>query len=437
MRKICVIGMGYVGTTLAVTLADAGFDVVGAEVNPRVRDTLNLRVPHFHENGLEKLLEKHIGKRLVIKEKIDDGCDTYVICVSTPIDTDKRPMLKYVENSAAELGSYIKKGDLVVLRSTVPVGTTRKTVIPILERLSKLSCGRDFHVVFAPERTAEGKALEELRELPQIIGGFDDYSAVLAANIFMRITPTLVKVSSLEAAEIVKILDNTYRDIRFAYANEIAMICERLDVSASEVIKAANMGYKRNSIPLPSPGVGGACLSKDPHILVDLAKKIGYDARLIRTGREINEHIPAHIAEEIRSNFVKAGIQTENAKIFVIGFAFKGKPETSDTRESSTIPLVKDLLAMKAKVYGYDPVAPASDIRATGAIPASLEEGFNGASCVVIMNNHDSYYNINLDKLLDKTENPCFFIDGWNMFSPLELREKKHIRYGGVGCQIH
>jgi len=436
MEKISIIGMGYVGTTLAVTLADVGFSVVGVEINPHVRNLLNSKAPHFHESGLKKLLEKHIGKRLVIVDKMNGDCSTYIICVTTPVDEHKKPLLNFVEHATKEIATCIKKGDLIILRSTVPVGTTRNFVVPIIEKESGLKCGSDFHVAFAPERTIEGKALEELRGLPQIVGGYDEDCSVRASNIFMKITPTIVNVSSLETAEIIKLLDNSYRDIRFAYANEIALICEHLNVNASEAIKAANMGYQRNNIPLPSPGVGGACLTKDPYILFDIAKKAGYDARLIRLGREINEYMPVHVVQKIRDYFKAIDKSIQSSKIFVIGFAFKGKPETSDTRESTTLPVVRDLLAVGAKVYGYDTVALESDIRASGAIPANLEEGFSEADCVVIMNNHESYMNINMDSLLGTTHKPCLFIDGWNMFKHKEITEKKDIFYGGVGCKL-
>ena len=172
-----------------------------------------------------------------------------------------------------------------------------------VEEESGLKVGKDFHFSFAPERTIEGKAIIELEENSQIIGGFDQESVDITSSLFRKITHTIVAVSNIEAAEMVKILDNTYRDIRFAYSNEIAIICEKLGLNAIELINAANVHYPRNNIPVPSPGVGGACLSKDPHILTYFSRISGYNPKLIEEGRNVNEKIPSLIVDRISERF--------------------------------------------------------------------------------------------------------------------------------------
>lgn len=434
MKKICIVGMGYVGTTLGVFLAERGFNVVGVDNNPTVVNLLQNKKSNFHEKGLLPLLEKHVGNRLHVNDKIDTKCDVYIICVTTPIDKNKEPITAYVENAAKEVAANLKKGDMVIMRSTVAVGVTRSIVIPILEK-SGLKCGPDFHLVFAPERTLEGRAIEELQSLPQVLGAFDEESANIANNFFRKITPTIINVSSIEAAEIIKILDNTYRDIRFAYANEIALLCESLDLDAVEVIRAANIGYERNNIPVPSPGVGGACLSKDPYILLNFARSHGYEAELINLGRTINEHMPLHVVNKLRGHFEKAGRDIKDSKIFVIGFAFKGHPETSDTRESPTMPVINELKRDTQNVYGYDPVVPADEIRKLGAVPCSVEEGFRDADGVIIMTNHESFKNLKINSLLKLAKKPCILLDSWHMLKSPEIRNRGDVIYSGVGVR--
>ena len=271
-RQIVVVGLGFVGLTLAVSLADVGYRVVGVDVSKKVVESLNKGLPHIHEVGLDSLLSFHIGKNLIVKNGIEqpEG-DVYVLCIQTPVDERKRPMLRHLEEATKAVGKVLKRDDLVIVRSTVPVGTARNAMLPILERESKLVAGRDFSLVSAPERTVAGRALKELRELPQIIGGIDNTSRELAANIFRKLTTTIVSVESPEAAELIKLIDNTYRDVTFAYANEVALICDGFGLDANRIVRAANEGYVRNRIPVPSPGVGGVCLKKDPYIFMNTA----------------------------------------------------------------------------------------------------------------------------------------------------------------------
>jgi nucleotide sugar dehydrogenase len=179
----------------------------------------------------------------------------YVITVGTPIlRPSLQPNLEYVRSATAEVAKVLRKGDLVILRSTVPVGTTRTVVLPMLEEVSGLKVGQDFDLAFCPERTVEGRALRELRELPQIVGGFDVAGAERAARLFRRSTQTIIDVGSIESAEMLKIMDNTYRDVMFSYANQMALLCEALGLDLVPLVRAANQGYNRNSIPVPGRG---------------------------------------------------------------------------------------------------------------------------------------------------------------------------------------
>lgn len=435
-RQIVIVGLGFVGLTLAVSLADVGYKVIGIDTNKKVVESLSKGIPHIHEVGLDSLLSFHINKNLVVRESLTqpEG-DVYILCIQTPVDEEKRPKLQFLEDAAKAVGRVLKRDDMVIVRSTVPVGTTQNVILPILRKESGLSEGKDFSLVSAPERTVAGRALKELRELAQIIGGIDSTSRELASNIFRKLTPTIVSVESPEAAELIKLVDNTYRDVTFAYANEIALVCEGLGLDANKIVKAANEGYIRNRIPVPSPGVGGVCLKKDPYIFMNTLAKTGYAPKLVKVAREINESMVRHILAKMNRFYDRAGKKVLYSKIFILGFAFKGVPETSDTRDSTTIDLVKDLLPAGAKLYGYDPVVPVEEISSFGVTPASIKEGFKGADCVMIMNNHESYAKLDIYSLLATMKKPAYFFDGWSLFEKEAVERVNSVTYDSVSSQ--
>ncbi len=434
-RRVAVIGLGFVGLTLAVTLADIGFRVNGVDASASVRSKLAKGRSDFHEVGLQMYLDRNLGVRFNISENLTPRAnDVYIICVGTPLDPVTRTAtLKHIEAVTRMVAKSLKSGDLVVLRSTVPVGTIRSLVLPILEKESGLAAGTDFSLVFAPERTVAGQALRELKELPQIIGGLDQRSTDLATRLFSKMTATIVDVGKPEAAEMGKLIDNSYRDVTFAYANQIALLCERVGLDMVELIRAVNLGYARNNVPVPSPGVGGSCLSKDPYILLDVGKKYGCVPQMVKTAREINESIPPHITRKTVDLLRNAGKNPEGKNVFVLGFAFKGKPETSDMRQSPTISLVEELKQQEFNVLGYDPVVAREEIEALGVTFLGIEDGFSQADAAVIMTNHPQFSSLDIFKTLPRMRLPAVFIDGWHLFDPADVRSIPGIYYGGVG----
>ena len=433
-KNVCTIGLGYVGLTLALTLADSGFCVTGVDKNPSLLKKIKRGISPFYEKGLETLLKKYLGENFKVSDHIpDDDFGVFIISVGTPVNRFKKPVLKEVLESSREVSKHIKKGDLLIGRSTVPVGTTRGVVGKIVKEVGRLKMGEDYHLVYAPERTIEGRALKELRELPQIVGGINEESVERASIFFRRITQTIVNVSSLEAAEMIKIMDNTYRDLNFAISNELTLICDKIHIDAVEIIKAANMGYNRNNIPLPSPGVGGICLSKDPYILIDVARKAGYETKLIRQGRLINESMPKHMAKKLERFVKRNKLSSHKLKVFVMGFAFKGRPLTSDMRNSPTIDLVEKMRRLTGNICGYDPAVPKREIEQLGVKSVSMEEGFDNADCVVIMLNHEMYEDLNIFSLIERTKKPLLFLDGWQIYNPREIRAIPNVYYEGVG----
>lgn len=414
-------------------MADAGTKVVGVDTKKETIQSLNNGISTIHEKEILPLLKKHLGTNFMAKESIpDDEFDAFIICVGTPLDSKKIPVIDHVITASEEVASHLKKNNLVILRSTIPVGTTRKTVKPIIEKKSGLKAGVDFELVFAPERTLEGAAISELKKNPQIIGSFSDAGIEKASKLFNSLTETIIPVSNLETAEMIKLIDNSYRDVHFAYANELAIICETLNLDAHECIKKANYEYPRNNIPIPSPGVGGPCLTKDPIILSHSSEHYGYKPNLITQSRLLNEYVPSYLASKILRKLKDLNKDKDNSKIFIIGFAFKGNPETADMRNSSTLILVAELKKHFSKIFGYDSVASSTEIEKEGVKVTSIEKGFENADCVVIMNNNKSYLSLDIEKLLDTTSKPCLFVDCWNMFRTIANKGEKII-YTGVG----
>ena len=339
-RKVSVIGLGYVGLTLATVLADEGFFIKGVDPAEHIHTSLGKGNAHFYEIGIDHLIKRYYGNRLTSSRIIEDSLsDVYIVAVGTPVDDKGTPLLHDVEKACEKIAEHLKAGDLIILRSTLPIGACRNKFLKIFEEKSKLKCGYDFHLVFAPERTVEGKALNELRTLPQIIGGFSSRCTQLASDFFGIFAPTIVRVESLEAAEMVKLLNNSFRDVSFGFANQISMLCESIGIDTVSVIQAANEGYPRNPIPVPSPGVGGICLKKDPYILCESANQYNLDLSIVKEARNINEYMPEFVSNIIHNYISKHG--TKKDKIFIIGIAFKGQPETSDIRNSTALELIK------------------------------------------------------------------------------------------------
>jgi UDP-N-acetyl-D-mannosaminuronic acid dehydrogenase len=320
------------------------------------------------------------------------------------------------------------------MRSTVPVGITRSIVLPALEAKSGMKAGVDFDLVFAPERLVAGKAMEELRELPQIIGGMGNTRDVEeASRVFRKMTGIVVEVESIESAELAKIIDNSYRDLTFAYANQMACLCEQIGIDMVKLAKAVNFGYKRNRVPVPSPGVGGTCLTKDPYILLDVGRKYGYEPKLAKAAREINESIPPRVAAKALRLIKAAGKNPAKSTVFIMGFAFKGRPETSDMRDSTTITVMNELKKAGCTILGHDPVASPAAITALGVEVTGLEEGFARADAVLIMNNHRVYETMDIMQLIPTMQLPGALIDSWHLFDPSELKKIPGLFYGGVG----
>jgi|TARA_B100000315_G_scaffold257248_1_gene305489 nucleotide sugar dehydrogenase len=434
-KKVLVVGLGYVGLTLSLILADSGFSVNGYDISEELTSKLENKIPPFYEAGIEEFINTHVGRRIKILRTLDDCvAEVFIITVGSPIHREtKKPVTDNIIAAAKSVGRILSKDCLILLRSTVPVGCTRDLVIPELEQQSGLRAGEDFFVAYCPERTTEGQALEELRYLPQIVGGLDDRSIEVASRLFNEYTSTIVNVGSLEAAEFSKLIDNVYRDVKFAFANQIAELSERLGLNVHQLIDAVNHHYLRNNIPKPSPGVGGPCLTKDSYILKDVFTIAGMDAPLLAASRIINEQSPKRIVQRADITLKSVGKGLNGARVFVVGFAFKGEPETSDLRDSTTLWFLDELKKCTTEITGFDPVVQRSDLVALGIKVSDPAEGFLGADAVFIMNNHKSYLKWDLLRYLRSMKKPALFFDAWHLFQKNKFTDFQGIQYLSIG----
>ncbi len=380
-KKITVVGLGYIGLPTAVVMAGAGHHVKGFDAKKEVRDSLKSGKIHIVENHLQE----------AFTEVMENGCleiadempvsDIYVVCVPTPFleeENEKTADLSYVESAAKEVAKVLKKGDLVILESTVPPHTTAM-MTNVLAEESGLD-RNDFYTAHCPERVLPGRILYELRHNDRIIGSEDPRAAEITKELYETfVVEGHCYVCDDVTAELCKLAENTFRDINIAYANQLSMLCEKAGIDVFRLIELANK-HPRVSILTPGLGVGGHCLAVDPWFIVE---KYGENATLIRTAREINERKPLWVKDQI----VKAIDQDKTKKIGILGMAYK--PNIDDMRESPSLVLANALKSEGYCVYGCEPNSRSESI--SGVSLLSLDELLNTCDYLVVALAHDEF----------------------------------------------
>ena len=435
VKRVAVFGMGYVGITLAVSLANRGHQVRGIDIQDNIVALLNSGKSHVFEPGLPEMLSSNLERDSIGFDKVlkDNVNQVYIVAVGTPLNQKLKPDLTSLTHVLKEISKVLKFGDQIMLRSTVPVGITREIVIPYLEKATNLLAGKDFFVTFAPERTVEGKAMYELKTLPQVIGGFSAKCLEQSAGFWSTLTPIVIRSDSLEAAEMVKLANNTFRDLSFAFANELSLISDNFNVDAFELINAANEGYPRNKIPLPSPGVGGCCLTKDPILFSSNSKGLRPDAVLGLSSRKINERAALYPVKVIKKFVESTKINLNEVKVLILGIAFKGLPETIDLRGSVAIDVLNALKGRVSKISGWDAIVQSEDIVKAGFDKVDdLNEAITQSDVVLILNNHPANVNPNLYNATNQNKKRLIF-DGWHQLDKVEVEKSNGLTYSTMG----
>ena len=426
MMTIGIIGLGYVGLTLAVAASAHEVDVYGIEVDEHIKDCLRQGRAHFFEPGLDNLIRRNNGKTFHVVEQFPFGTefDAFIITVGTPLKpgTDE-PNFEYVKSALQSIRHIYNGTQLVILRSTVSVGTTRKIVLPFLAEM----CGKkedEILIAMCPERTLEGKAVDELTHLPQIISGNNQKSLEIAQRLFRHMTPCVVEARTLEEAELIKLYCNTYRDMTFAIGNAFCMAAQKFNVDGISAIEHANYGYARSSICRPG-FVAGPCLEKDAYILINNMPDCD-SKRFILAARKFNESREDLVVSWVQK---KVGASSEEKILVLSGMAFKGQPETSDLRGSSSVYIAEKLQRLGYKMRLHDFVALPEEMRALnlGEYYADLYEACKDASALLVLNNHKKYSSVLEHESLKARKLPHGYVfeilDSWNVCTELHYSD--------------
>ena len=353
--RLGVIGLGYIGLPLAVEQAIAGFETIGFDIQQKKVDLLNQGCSYIGDvanEDLEKIVKSGMFKATTDYSEAQ-SCDSVCICVPTPLDEHQQPDISYIKKSAEELVPFMHKHMLVVLESTTYPGTTEELVKPILEK-SGLVCGKDFYLAFSPERVDPGNSVYKIKNTPKIVGGCTPESTDVAAVMYQMVLDAPVhKVSSAAAAEMEKVLENIYRNINIGLVNELAMLCDKMNISIWEVIDAAKTKPYGFHAFYPGPGLGGHCIPLDPYYLSWKAREYGFHTSMIEASMMINDKMPEYCVDRVGRILNKFKKALNGSKVLVLGVAYK--QNIDDCRESPAIKVIKELLKVGAEVSYFDP----------------------------------------------------------------------------------
>lgn len=388
MRKVCVLGLGYIGLPTAAMLATHGYQVIGVDINDRILATLQNGGIHIQEPGLKALARQAMESgNLTVQNRLELA-DAFIIAVPTPflehtdLDGYKRADISYVMAATQSVAPYLRPGCLVVLESTSPPRTTTDLVRPLLEQ-SGLQAGRDFHLVYSPERVLPGQILRELVENARVIGGVTPECAQMGRDLYASFVKGEIVLTDATTAEMVKLMENTTRDVNIALANEFSRLAHRFQINVWEAIQIANL-HPRVKILNPGPGVGGHCISVDPWFLVEAAPDI---TPLIHTARQVNDRQPEFVVGLVAD---ACGGSVADRSILLLGVTYK--PDVDDVRESPALQVIRLLKQKGAVVEYHDPYIPRLDHDGWQLESApDLLGAARRADCVVIVTNHSSY----------------------------------------------
>jgi UDP-N-acetyl-D-mannosaminuronic acid dehydrogenase len=447
-RRIVVIGMGYVGIPAAALFADVeGFEVIGVQ---RRSERSGWKIDLLNEGknpiggdepGLSELIERVVVRKKTFSVTDDysvvSGAEAVLIDVQTPTDDDHVPRYESLKAVSAEVAKHLKKGTLVVIESTVAPGTTEYVVKPILEENSGMKTGKDFYLAFSYERVMVGRLLKNITDLPRIIGGIDRESTKRAVELYGHIVKAELHPTDALTAEIAKVVENTYRDVNIAFANEVALICESLGVDVYKVRELVNTLPNDPSNPssnpvrnmhFPGAGVGGHCLPKDPWLLkygLDTYGKSKVEPKVIIRSREINASMPYHTADLVEDALKEAGQDIIGAKICILGVAFL--ENSDDTRNSPSLTLYDELKKRGAEPVLHDPLVRAFERPFSG----NLDECLVHSDAIVLVTKHREYQDLKFTELKGMVRT-AVAVDGRNLWGRKKIEDAGFV-YRGVG----
>lgn len=390
--RVGILGLGYVGLPTAVEFARAGFSVTGFEVDPARAAAVNAGRSHVSDvpdDVLRPLVEAGRLQATVDEGRMRD-CEVLIICVPTPLTPAKQPDLSYVHQAVDSIQRSLRPGQLVVLESTTYPGTTEEVVLPRLQQTGVVA-GEEVFLAFAPERLDPGN-LSRLREVPKVVGGHTPTCTRLACQLYEHIVDRTVPVSSPTVAEMVKCYENVFRNVNIALVNELALLCDRMELDVWEIIDAASTKPYGFMPFYPGPGVGGHCIPVDPYYLAAKAKEYDFHVKFIEVAAQVNDSMPYYTCSKVVSALARHGKSVQGARVLVLGATYK--PDVPDVRESPALKVISLLRKRGALVSYHDPYVPEVALPNPGTRLSSVElteEALRSADCVVIATHHRTY----------------------------------------------
>ena len=386
--KIAVIGLGYVGLPLAMVFAEAGIEVVGVEAVAARCDEINAGRSYIQDvssDALKVVVDKGLIRATTDYAATED-CDADIICLPTPLNANREPDLTLVKDATAKLAGHLRRGQLVTLESTTYPGTTRDELAPILEAGSGMTAGVDFHLAFSPERVDPGRTDYTTKSTPKVVGGLTPACTARALEVYGPALDHVVPVSTPEVAEMTKLLENIFRSVNIALMNELAMLCDRMDIDVWEVIDAAAtkpFGFMKFQ---PGPGLGGHCIPIDPFYLSWKAREFDFWTEFIELAGKVNENMPYFCVEKLHRALNTRGKSLHGAKVLVLGVAYKA--DIDDLRESPALKVIKLLRARGAQVDYHDSYCPELPEFGLSSVPIDDHRSLAAYDVVTIVTAH-------------------------------------------------
>lgn len=384
-KKICIIGLGYIGLPTAAMFATHGHKITGVDINKNVVDALNQGKIIIEEPYLDIMVQAAVTSGNLTASTAPEESDVFIIAVPTPINSDKTAGMAYVESAAETIVPFLREGNIVILESTSPPGTVEKLLVPILEK-SGLKAGSQLLVAHCPERVLPGKILIELVENNRIVGGINKESCEAVRDLYRTFVKGEIFLTDATTAEMCKLMENTFRDVNIALANELAILCESMGINAWEVIKLSNK-HPRVNLHQPGPGVGGHCLAVDPWFIVEKFPEL---AGIIRLGRETNDSMPGFVYNKAKN--LLAGVKGTK-KVTILGLTYK--PNIDDMRESPIVELVEHF--EKDNDFNVNIVDP--HVESFRHLEDNLYTAAEGSHLVILGVNHDEFGKVDFNRL--------------------------------------
>jgi len=425
--NVAVYGLGKIGLPLAAIFAEKGANVIGVDVNRKVVESVNRGKNYIKEEpGLDEIVKKNVksGKlsATVDAVKASQNSDVMIVIVPVLLSENNFPNLNPLKSVSTNIAKGLEKGDFVILESTIPPGTTKKVVKPLLEK-SRLKASTDFGLAYCPERVSSGHAIRDItHSYPKIVGGIDEKSSKTTEALYSRITSNRIIVTDSITAEIAKLFQGLYRDVNIALANELAMYCEQKGIDFFEAKKIGNTDPFCN-IHDAGAGVGGHCIPVYPYFVTKTTKT---DTSLIELARKVNDSMPSHMVDLIKNGLNSAGKTIKDSNILILGLAYRGG--VKEARNSPAIPIIKILQNSGANVYLYDPLFSREEIK---EYDVKYTNDIKNMDCAVIVADHKEFYDLDWEKIEGKMRTKVV-VDGRQVVDPKKMKELGFV-YRGIG----